>query len=101
MIGKSRGERLRFMTLTTSVDAKNSGFDKKLNENFRVLKMHVFLKYHFKMEYWKIRTNEGNGVLHIVYRGKYVPQKWFSVHWADKHESPVVEIRKRPQCIIS
>jgi hypothetical protein len=45
------------------------------------------------MKYWKIRTNEGNGVLHIIFRGKYVPQKWLSEQWADIHKSPVVDIR--------
>jgi hypothetical protein len=45
------------------------------------------------MKYWKIRTNEGNGVLHIVFRGKYIPQKWLSEQWADIHRSPIVDIR--------
>jgi hypothetical protein len=92
-VGKSRSERLRFTTLTTSDEAKRLGFDKKLNEHFRVLKMRIFRKYRFKMKYWKIRTNEGNGVLHIVFRGKYIPQKWLSEQWADIHKSPIVDIR--------
>ena len=92
-VGKSRKDRLRFATLTTSDEAKNLGLDKKLNEHFRVLKMRIFRKYHFKMKYWKIRTNEGNGVLHIVFRGKYIPQEWLSVQWADIHRSPIVDIR--------
>ena len=92
-VGKSRSERLRFMTLTTNDEAERLGFDRKLNDNFRVLKMRIFRKYHFKMKYWKIRTNEGNGVLHIVFRGKYVPQEWLSAQWADIHKSPIVDIR--------
>ncbi len=88
--GKSRKERLRFMTLTSSL-----GSDKtKLNAHFRTLKMRILRKYHFKMKYWKIRTNEGNGVLHIVFRGKYVPQEWLSAQWADIHRSPIVDIRR-------
>jgi len=55
--------------------------------------MRILRKFHFKMKYWKIRTNEGNGVLHIVFRGKYVPQKWLSEQWADIHKSPIVDIR--------
>jgi hypothetical protein len=88
-VGKSRSERLRFMTLTTSSEAKG----RNLNADFRALKMRIFRKFHFKMKYWKIRTNEGNGVLHIVFRGKYIPQKWLSEQWADIHRSPVVDIR--------
>ncbi len=68
-VGKSRRERLRFMTLTSSPEAKG----RNLGADFRALKMRILRKFHFKMKYWKIRTNEGNGVLHIVYRGKYIP----------------------------
>jgi len=45
------------------------------------------------MKYWKIRTNEGNGVLHIIFRGKYIPQKWLSEQWAEIHKSRIVDIR--------
>ncbi len=88
-VGKSRRERLRFMTLTSSPESEG----RNLNADFRTLKMRVFRKFHFKMKYWKIRTNEGNGVLHIVFRGKYIPQKWLSEQWADIHTSPIVDIR--------
>jgi len=88
-VGKSRCERLRFMTLTSS----SQSIGRKLNSDFRILKMRIFRKYHFKMKYWKIRTNEGNGVLHIIYRGKYIPQEWLSAQWADIHKSPIVDIR--------
>jgi hypothetical protein len=88
-VGKSRRERLRFMTLTSSPESVG----RSLNADFRTLKMRILRKYHFKMKYWKIRTNEGNGVLHIVFRGKYIPQKWLSAQWADIHKSPIVDIR--------
>jgi hypothetical protein len=88
-VGKSRRERLRFVTLTSSPEAKG----RDLNADFRALKMRILRRFRFKMKYWKIRTNEGNGVLHIVFRGKYVPQKWLSDQWADIHKSPVVDIR--------
>lgn len=55
--------------------------------------MRILRKYHFKTKYWKIRTNEGNGVLRIVFCGRYIPQKWLSEQWADIHKSPVVDIR--------
>jgi hypothetical protein len=88
-VGKSRRERLRFMTLTSSIESKG----RNLNADFRALKMRILRKFHFKMKYWKIRTNEGNGVLHIVFRGNYIPQKWLSQQWADIHRSPIVDIR--------
>jgi hypothetical protein len=88
-VGKSRRERLRFMTLTSSPES----IGRSLNADFRALKMRIFRKFYFKMKYWKIRTNEGNGVLHIVFRGKYIPQKWLSEQWTDIHKSPIVDIR--------
>jgi hypothetical protein len=88
-VGKSRRERLRFMTLTSSPESKN----RCLNADFRTLKMRILRKFHFKMKYRKIRTSEGNGVLHIVFRGKYIPQEWLSEQWADIHKSPIVDIR--------
>jgi hypothetical protein len=92
-VGKSQNQRLRFMTLATRDQANDVGFDKKLNDHFRALKMRIYRKNSFKMKYWKVRTNEGNGVLHIVSRGKFVPQKWLSSQWADIHKSPIVDIR--------
>ena len=88
-VGKSRRERLRFLTLTSSPESVG----RSLNADFRALKMRIFRKFHFKMKYWKIRTNEGNGVLHVVFRGKYLPQEWLSQQWADIHKSPIVDIR--------
>jgi hypothetical protein len=88
-VGKSRRERLRFLTLTSSPESVG----RNLNADFRALKMRILRKYGFKMKYWKIRTNEGNGVLHIVFRGRYIPQRWLSSQWADIHKSPVVDIR--------
>jgi len=32
-------------------------------------------------------------VFYIVFRGKYIPQKWFSDQWAEIHKSPIVDIR--------
>jgi hypothetical protein len=77
------------MTLTSSRESKR----RNLNADGRALKMRIFRKYHSKMKYWKIRTNEGNGVLHIVFRGKYIPQKWLSEQWVEIHKSPIVDIR--------
>jgi len=88
-VGKNRKERLRFMTLTSSPESEG----RNLNADFRALKMRIYRKFHFKMKYWKIRTNEGNGVLHIIFRGKYIPQRWLSEQWVAIHKSPVVDIR--------
>lgn len=88
-VGKNRRERLRFMTLTSSPESTG----RSLNADFRALKMRILRKYHFKMKYWKIRRNERNGVLHIVFRGKYIPQKCLSKQWAIYIDRLIVNIR--------
>jgi len=81
-------ERLRFMTLTTSNEGKENDIKKDLN----TLVKRIRRKYGF-FEYVRIRTNEGNGVLHILYRGTFIPRKWLQNQWTDIHSSWNVDIR--------
>jgi len=46
-----------------------------------------------RFEYCKVKTNEGNGVLHIVFWGEYVPQPWLSRTWEELHGAKIVDIR--------
>jgi hypothetical protein len=83
------GKRIRFITLTTA----NYVDYLKLNAHFQTLRYRINRKFG-KMEYFKVKTNEGNGVLHIVYAGNYIPQNWLSQNWAELHGgSCVVDIR--------
>jgi hypothetical protein len=88
MSGFLRPGPYRFMTLTS---APGSDFS-EINEDFEVLKKRILRRYG-KMDYWKIKTNEGNGVLHIVYRGPYIPQRWLSRVWDEIHGGKIVDIR--------
>ncbi len=54
---------------------------------------HTNLSKKFIFEYFKVETNEGNGVLHILYRGSYLPHSWISSVWAEIHNSPIVNIK--------
>lgn len=83
-----KGEDIRFFTLTTSDD---SDF-RRLKRDFTVLKLRIERKYG-KINYLRVRTSEGNGTLHIIYRGPFIPQKWLSSVWAEIHDSPIVDIR--------
>ena len=47
-----------------------------------------------QFEYIKIKTREGNGVLHVIYAGPYIPQPWLSRNWEEIHGAKVVHIRK-------
>ena len=112
----------RFMTLTTSrLQYDMEGYDcKDLNEHFRVLKGRllrlrpvdlvkagyisrsdaVYYYGHSKMykrfpfDYFKVITNEGNGVIHILYRGWFIPYNWLVDNWQDIHNSWEVNIQR-------
>jgi len=79
---------VRFITLTTS----SKGAKRSMYHDFRCLKYRI--KRHFgEFEYLKVNTNEGYGVIHLLYKGTYIPQGWLSQNWDDIHNSPVVDIR--------
>jgi hypothetical protein len=86
-LAKFKNRRIRFFTLTTSDNSKRG-----LQEDFRVLKMRIKRKFG-AFEYLRVKTNEGNGVIHLLYWGCYIPQRWLSTNWDNIHQSPIVDIR--------
>jgi len=76
--------RLRIMTLTTSPEARARGLD--LNDSFQILRKRLLRRYPVTgFEYWKLRTSEGNGVLHIVYSGPFISIAWLKQVWSEIH----------------
>ena len=45
-------------------------------------------------EYFKVETNEANGVLHIVYKGDYLPYDYLVDNWQNIHLSWDVNIKQ-------
>ena len=73
---------LRVMTLTTALEAQ----DLDLNDSFQILRKRILRRWKRSgFEYWKLRTSEGNGVLHIIYSGAYIPIAWLKQVWAEIH----------------
>ena len=93
--------RIRVITLTTAPCAR--GYD--LNADFQVLRKRILRRWPgCTFNYWKLRTSEGNGVLHILYVGPYIPQRWLSKNWDEVHNSPVVwiqEFQRRRKRLVS
>lgn len=105
--GTYAGERFTLMTLTSPPDPK-----RPLNDDFRVLKNRIErAKFHkiykngrkkikdafhgFRFNrYFKLHTIEGNGVLHILFRGRYIPKFWLIRNWAQIRGAPVVNIKE-------
>jgi len=79
---------VRFLTLTTA----RPGDDRHLSEHFEALVKRIRRRYG-RFEYCKVRTDEGYGVLHLLYRGGYIPQKWVSDAWREIHGAGVVDVR--------
>jgi len=120
-IADKMGIRVRFLTLTTSdIQFENIDYDdKKLNDSFRKLKQRIarmtiakliaqgyikssdIRRYYggksllepLDMEYFKVTTNEGNGVIHCVYKGEYLPYNYLVDNWQDIHNSWNVNIK--------
>jgi len=84
-----RGDRLRFMTLTSAV----GGSVRVIRRHLQVLRKRIHREFGFLIQYWSIATNEGNGVLHIVFKGGFIPQSWLSSAWSAIHGARIVDIR--------
>jgi len=90
--------RLRVITLTSSSRALD------INDSFQVLLKRIRRRWKSGFEYWKLRTSEGNDVLHIIFSGPWIPQSWLSRSWKQIHASPVVyiqELRQKRKKLIS
>lgn len=95
-IGSQNNAFYRFLTLTTK-----RGVCRNMNKDFDLLKKRIqravykrdgFRGFKFN-RYFKMKTAEGYGVMHIVYWGRYIPQEWLSKTWQEIHKSPIVDIR--------
>ena len=83
---------LRVITLTSGPRAPPQ---EELNASWQVLRKRILRKWPLsRFEYWKLRTSEGHGVLHVIYSGPWIPQSWLSKSWREIHNSPIVYIQK-------
>ena len=81
---------LRFLTLTTA-----KGVKRDICKDFDIFKKRVFRAFGWKFnKYFKLKTFEGpeKQVLHIVFWGRFIPQRWISKVWREIHGSPIVDI---------
>jgi hypothetical protein len=77
------------MTLTTAV----GGSMTRLRRDLQVLRKRIEHEFRFLFQYWSLSTNEGNGVLHIVFKGGFIPHSWLSEAWRSIHGAFIVDIR--------
>lgn len=84
---------IKHMVLTTSPQAIN----RNISNDFQALRKSVYRQFGFLLAYFMVHTNEGNGVLHVIFRAKqYIPQRWLSQRWEKYHQSSYVYIKEVP-----
>lgn len=116
----NRQTRLRFMTLTSADDSPEIGrsYNHLVTRIRQATPMSLLddcsfggmgvkaLPYYYgskpvdeslKLEYLALQTSEGNGVIHLLGVGDYIPQKWLSDTWKEIHGAWNVDIRKERQ----
>lgn len=65
-----------------------------INRHWETLRKR-WLRAFGRFEYVKVRTTEGNGVLHVVLRfAKRIPHSWLSQSWKDIHGAVVVWVTR-------
>lgn len=117
-IARNQNKPMYFMTLTTAKqrvqrkhflpDGTHEYIDRTIKESFAILRKRVeraknkrqkrkksdgFNGFKFN-RYYCLRTSEGNSVLHIVYWGRYIPQKWLSYQWEQIHGAFKVDVQR-------
>ena len=90
MSGFERGGTLRFVTLTSSLQARNP-VQQDLRRLFARLKRRRLL-----VGYIRVIELTASGLehVHLIYRGEYIAQVALSKLWEEIHQSPVVDIRQ-------
>ena len=87
---RALGSRLRILTLTSSPESMQGI---ALSKNWQVLRKRIERRFGCTLEYYRLRTLEGHGVLHIIYRGPYISQRWLSNAWNNVHKAKIVYIQ--------
>lgn len=89
MSGIERGGSLRFLTLTSSLDAPED-----IQRSWRALYMRMKRRglIHGYIKVPEL-TKSGLPHLHVLFRGSYISQRLLSIWWQEIHQSKIVDIR--------
>ncbi|MBA7551066.1 hypothetical protein ES705_43600 [subsurface metagenome] len=87
--GLEKDPSCRFVTLTSSPQSRNF-IQQDLRRLFgRLRRRGILTEYIRVVEY----TKSGLEHVHLIYRGRFLPQPELSRLWAEIHQSPIVDIR--------
>jgi hypothetical protein len=80
-IGRRVGADLRFLTLTSS-----PGSPRVVQKSLQILVKRIRRMFG-KFEYCAVHTSEDHGVIHLLYRGCFIPIAWLRHAWYDIHRA--------------
>ena len=110
-----QGETIRFLTLTSADDSPADmmySFKRLVQEirrltpqyliNSKCITLKEAARYYagkpadepLEIEYCGCRTNEGNGVIHVLITGDYIPFKWLQDTWKRVHGAFHVNVQR-------
>lgn len=87
--GLEKDSRCRFVTLTSSPESKNFVQQDLRRLIMRLRRKGVLTDYIRVVEL----TKSGFQHVHMIYRGRYIPQPALSNLWDEIHQAPIVDIR--------
>lgn len=87
-------KRVRIITLTSPAShPRTVAGGHLLTSRFQILRKRILRKWGCEFEYLRLRTSEGFGVLHVVYKGAFIPHSWLKKQWYDIHGAQIVFIQ--------
>ena len=87
-------KRIRIITLTSPPDHPRTAAGAKiLATRFQILRKRIIRKWGISFEYLRVRTSEGFGVLHVIYKGPFIPHQWLKRNWNQIHGAKIVFIQ--------
>lgn len=110
-----QGDDVRFLTLTSADDSPDDitySFKRLVQEirrltpqfliDWKLITLHQAARYYagkpadepLTIEYCGCRTNEGNGVIHVLFVGDYIPFKWLQDTWQRVHGAFHVNVKR-------
>jgi hypothetical protein len=98
-IAQIKHKKIKHLILTSSPVSAQLGLN--ICSDFQVLRKRIFRTFEITLPYCMVHTNEGYGVLHVLYYGPYLPQQWLSNNWNDIHKSTYVYIKETPDNVAS
>jgi len=86
----SKGETVRFLSLTSSKESKND-----IHRSFEAFVKRVRREFG-RFEYLAVRENTLSGLshIHILFRGCYMPFGWIKENWYEIHKASNVYVEK-------